>query len=86
VYALSATGDDATAQALTPLISSTWGLPTAFSLLAWFIFAPQCISTLAAVKRETGGYKIPAVMLAYLFGLAYLASWLTFHISRWLLA
>ncbi len=85
VYALSTAGDDATAQALTPLISSTWGLPTAFSLLAWFIFAPQCISTLAAVKRETGGYKIPALMLGYLFGLAYLASWLTFHISRWLL-
>ena len=85
VYALSTTGDDATAQALTPLISSTWGLPTAFSLLAWFIFAPQCISTLAAVKRETGGYKIPALMLGYLFGLAYVASWLTFHISRWLL-
>ena len=84
VYSLSATGDD-TAQALTPLIAQSWGLPTAFSLLAWFVFAPQCISTLATVRRETGGYRIPALMVAYLFGLAYLASWITFHVSRWLL-
>ncbi len=84
VYSLSATAEDA-AQALTPLIVQTWSLPTAFSLLAWYVFAPQCLSTIAAVKRETNGYKIPAIMLAYLFGLAYLASWLTFHISSWLL-
>jgi ferrous iron transport protein B len=84
VYSLSATAEDA-AQALTPLIVQTWSLPTAFSLLAWYVFAPQCLSTIAAVKRETNGYKIPAIMLAYLFGLAYLASWLTFHISGWLL-
>jgi ferrous iron transport protein B len=84
VYSLSATAEDA-AQALTPLIVQTWSLPTAFSLLAWYVFAPQCLSTIAAVKRETNGYKIPAIMLAYLFGLAYLASWLTFHISRWLI-
>jgi ferrous iron transport protein B len=85
VYALSATAED-TAQALTPLIVQGWSLPTAFSLLAWFIFAPQCISTLAAVKRETGGYRIPALMLGYLFALAYVAAWLTFHISRALLS
>ncbi|SEL22413.1 ferrous iron transport protein B [Roseateles sp. YR242] len=84
VYSLSATAEDA-AQALTPLIVQTWSLPTAFSLLAWYVFAPQCLSTIAAVKRETNGYKIPAIMLAYLFALAYLASWLTFHISRWLI-
>ncbi|MBB3196688.1 ferrous iron transport protein B [Roseateles terrae] len=85
VYSLSATAEDA-AQALTPLIVQTWSLPTAFSLLAWYVFAPQCLSTIAAVKRETNGYKIPAIMLAYLFGLAYLASWLTFHISSWMLS
>ncbi len=84
VYSLSATAEDA-AQALTPLIVQTWSLPTAFSLLAWYVFAPQCLSTIAAVKRETNGYKIPAIMLAYLFGLAYLASWLTFRISSWLI-
>ncbi|HLO93004.1 MAG TPA: ferrous iron transporter B, partial [Burkholderiaceae bacterium] len=82
VYALSATGED-TAQALAPLIAQSWGLPTAFSLLAWFVFAPQCVATLAAVRRETGGMKIPLIMVGYLFGLAYLASYVTFHVSRW---
>ncbi|MGM9514087.1 ferrous iron transporter B [Roseateles sp. DB2] len=82
VYALAATGED-TAQALAPLIAQSWGLPTAFSLLAWFVFAPQCVATLAAVRRETGGMKIPLIMVGYLFGLAYLASYITFHVSRW---
>lgn len=84
VYALSAAGEEA-AQALSPLIATQWGLPTAFSLLAWFVFAPQCLSTLAAVRRETGGYRIPAVMLVYLFALAYAAAFLTYRISGWLL-
>jgi ferrous iron transport protein B len=78
VYALSATGDDA-AQALTPLIAQTWSLATALSLLAWYVFAPQCIATLAAVKRETGGYKMPLIIAGYLFGLAYLASFITYR-------
>jgi ferrous iron transport protein B len=56
-------------------------LATALSLLAWFVFAPQCLSTIAAVKRETGGWKIPAIMLSYLFGLAYLASFITYHLA-----
>ncbi|MEJ6004574.1 ferrous iron transporter B [Paucibacter sp. AS339] len=85
VYALSSTAED-TAQALAPLIADSWSLPTALSLLAWFVFAPQCIATLAAVKRETGGLKMPLLMASYLFGLAYLASFLTFRISSWLLA
>jgi len=85
VYALSAAGED-TANALAPLISHSWSLPTALSLLAWYVFAPQCISTLAAVKRETGGYKYPAIILAYLFALAYLAAWITFRVSTALLS
>lgn len=84
VYALSAAGEEA-AQALSPLIAAQWGLPTAFALLAWFVFAPQCLSTLAAVRRETGGYRIPALMLVYLFALAYAAAFLTYRISGWLL-
>lgn len=80
VYALSATGDDA-AQALAPLIAQSWSLATALSLLAWYVFAPQCIATLAAVKRETGGYKVPLIMTAYLFGLAYLASFITYRVA-----
>ena len=78
VYALSATGDD-TAQALMPLIAQSWSLATALSLLAWYVFAPQCLATLAAVKRETGGWKCPLVMAGYLFTLAYLASFITYR-------
>jgi len=80
VYALSSTGADA-ASALVPLISSTWSLATALSLLAWFVFAPQCLSTIATVKRETGGWRIPIIMLSYLFFLAYLASFITYRIA-----
>ena len=80
VYALSATGDTA-AVALGPLIAKTWSLATALSLLAWYVFAPQCLATLATVKRETGGWKLPLVMAAYLFGLAYGASWITYRVA-----
>ena len=80
VYALSATGDN-TAQALSPLISQSWSLATAFSLLAWYVFAPQCLSTLATVKRETGGWKMPILMAGYLFALAYAASFVTYRVA-----
>ena len=83
VYALSSSSVDA-ADALIPLISSGWSLATALSLLAWFVFAPQCLSTIAAVKRETGGWKIPIIMLSYLFGLAYIASFITYRIAIFL--
>ncbi|MFG6485761.1 ferrous iron transporter B [Roseateles sp. BYS78W] len=83
VYALSATGDDA-AQALAPLIQHSWSLATALSLLAWYVFAPQCIATLAAMKRETGGYKMPLIAAGYLFGLAYLASFVTYRVAVYL--
>ena len=82
VYALSSSGVDA-ADALVPLISKGWSLATALSLLAWFVFAPQCLSTIAAVKRETGGWKIPAIMLSYLFGLAYLAAFITYRVASY---
>ena len=80
VYALSATGDDVSS-ALTPLIAQSWSLPTALSLLAWYVFAPQCLSTLATVKRETNSWRYPIIMAAYLFALAYLGSWITFRIA-----
>jgi ferrous iron transport protein B len=80
VYALSATGDDISG-ALTPLISQSWSLPTALSLLAWYVFAPQCLSTLATVKRETNSWRYPLIMAGYMFGLAYLASFMTYRIA-----
>ena len=78
VYALSAAGEG-TAEALAPLIAQSWALPTALSLLAWYVFAPQCIATLAMARRETGSWATPALMAGYLFGLAYLASFLTYR-------
>ena len=81
VYALSATGDQL-ATTLTPMISATWTLPTALSLLAWYVFAPQCISTLSIVRRETNSWTPALAMAGYMFALAYLASFATYQISR----
>ena len=80
VYALSATGNDVSG-ALTPLIAQSWTLPTALSLLAWYVFAPQCLSTLATVKRETNSWRYPLIMAGYLFGMAYVGSWITYHVA-----
>jgi ferrous iron transport protein B len=81
VYALSAANDDAAAQALSPIIQGQWSLATALSLLVWFIYAPQCISTLATIRRETHSWKQTAFAAGYLFALAYLASLLTYRIA-----
>ena len=80
VYALSHTGD-AVGAALTPIIASEWSLATGLSLLVWYVFAPQCMATLAAVRRELGGWRAPALMAVYLFGMAYAASWATYRIA-----
>ena len=80
VYSLAATGDEA-AQALSPLLADNWSMATALSLLAWFVFAPQCLATLAAVKRETGGWKMSIIMALYLFVLAYAASFITYRVA-----
>lgn len=80
VYALSATADDSV-RVLSTMIAQTWSLATALSLLAWFVFAPQCLATLATVKRETGGWTMPLVMAGYLFALAYLASFVTYRLA-----
>jgi ferrous iron transport protein B len=81
VYALSNTGDDV-ASSLTPIIAASWSVPTALSLLAWYVFAPQCLSTLSVVRRETGSVRYALLMAGYMFALAYTASFLTFHIAR----
>jgi ferrous iron transport protein B len=80
VYALSAAGDSV-AQSLTPVIAQTWSLATAYSLLAWYVFAPQCLSTLVVVKRETNSWRYPLIMAGYLFALAYVASFITYRIA-----
>ena len=80
VYALSATGDAAASQ-LEPLIAGSWSLATALSLLVWYVFAPQCISTLATVKRETNSWKYVWIMAGYLFVLAYVAAFATYRLT-----
>ena len=81
VYALSAASDEAASQALMPVIADTWSLATALSLLVWFIYAPQCIATLATIKRETNSWKQVGIATTYLFALAYLASLLTYQLA-----
>ncbi len=85
VYALSAAGSGV-ADALSPILTQSWSLATAYSLLAWFVFAPQCLSTLAVVRRETNSWRYPLLMAGYLFGLAYIAAWLTFRVTTALTA
>jgi len=78
VYALSAAGDGV-AEQLAPMIAQSWSLATALSLLAWYVFAPQCISTLAAVRRETNSWRYPLAMAGYQFALAYAAAFVTYR-------
>jgi len=79
VYAVG--GDDEAGTALGGLLAKQWSLATALSFLAWYVFAPQCAATLGVVKRETNGWTWPTVMFLYMTGLAYLASFATYHIA-----
>jgi ferrous iron transport protein B len=80
IYALSDTGD-ALQSSLAGVLSQSWSLPTALSLLAWYIFAPQCLATLGVVKRELNSWLWPALMFVFLTTLAYLAAFATFRLS-----
>ncbi len=83
VYSMSAAGNSV-ADALSPVIAQGWSLATAYSLLAWYVFAPQCISTLVVVKRETNSWRYPLLMAIYLFVLAYVAAFATYRVTLWL--
>ena len=78
VYAVS--GEDT--GALSTLLSHQWSLATALAFLAWYVFAPQCASTLAVVKRETNSWRWPIIMFVYMISLAYAAAFAVFHIAR----
>jgi ferrous iron transport protein B len=71
-------------RSLTAQLAGRWSLPTALAFLAWFVFAPQCLSTIAVTRRETNGWRWPAFMLLYLFALAYLAAGATFWLATWI--
>lgn len=81
-YSVDAGDEDATAMALGDRLAGQWSLATALAFLAWFVFAPQCISTIAVARRETNGWKWPAFMVGYLFTLAYLAAGITYWTVR----
>ena len=77
-YAVDAPDEEAAAVGLASQLSTRWSLPTALAFLAWFVFAPQCLSTIAVTRRETNGWKWPLFMLGYLFALAYIFAGLTY--------
>src|SRR6202045_3447537 len=79
VYAIE--GGKEAADQIGQVLATKWSLATALSLLAWYIFAPQCASTLAVIRRETGSSKWMALTFAYMFVLAYLASLATYNIA-----
>lgn len=81
VYAIAAEGD-AVKSALGPVLAANWSLPTALALLAWYIFAPQCVATLGVIKRETNSWRWPIVTFVYMMTLAYLAALVTYHVAQ----
>ena len=81
VYSMSAAGDDGRRRARADHRRRAGRSPTALSLLAWYVFAPQCMSTLAVVRRETNSWRYPLLMAAYLFALAYVASFITYRVT-----
>jgi ferrous iron transport protein B len=70
-------------QTLGTKLAQDWSIATALSLLVWYVLAMQCLSTLAVTRRETNSLKWPAVMLGYMTGLAYIASFITYHVAVW---
>ncbi|MXO89335.1 ferrous iron transporter B [Pontixanthobacter aquaemixtae] len=82
-YAVESEDEEATEEALREQIAARWSLPTALAFLAWFVFAPQCISTIAVARRETNGWKWPIFMLTYLFVLAYVFAGATYWLAVW---
>jgi ferrous iron transport protein B len=77
-YSIDAADDTAAERPLIERLRGRWSLPTALAFLAWFVFAPQCLSTVAVARRETNGWKWPLFMLGYLFALAYVAAGATY--------
>jgi ferrous iron transport protein B len=81
VYSIDASDEEAATAPLAERLRGRWSLATALAFLAWFVFAPQCISTIAVTRRETNSWKWPLFMVTYLFALAYLAAGATYWIA-----
>ncbi|RBM06317.1 ferrous iron transporter B [Novacetimonas cocois] len=82
VYAIGDAGADADQAAmLGQLLPTHWSVATALSLLAWYVYAPQCVATLAVIRRETASWRTVGITAGYLFALAYVAAFLTYHLA-----
>jgi len=81
VYAIDDTEGESGQRSMVDKLRHRWSLPTALAFLMWFVFAPQCISTIAVTRRETNGWKWPAFMVGYLFAAAYIAAGITYWAS-----
>jgi ferrous iron transport protein B len=68
--------------AVRPNGKPVFDLATGLSLMIFYVFAMQCMSTLAVVKRETGSWKWPLIQLLYMTGLAYVMSWLVYQLFK----
>jgi ferrous iron transport protein B len=79
VYAIE--GGKEAAEQIGQALASKWSLATALAMLAWYIFAPQCASTLAMIRRETGSWRWMAITFGYMLALAYAAAFLTYNIA-----
>jgi len=79
VYAIE--GGKEAAEQIGQALASKWSLATALAVLVWYIFAPQCASTLAVIRRETGSWRWMAITFAYMFGLAYVAALITYQVA-----
>jgi ferrous iron transport protein B len=79
VYAIE--GGKEAADQIGQALASKWSLATALALLAWYVFAPQCASTLAVIRRETGGWRYMFITFAYMLALAYAAAFITYRIA-----
>jgi ferrous iron transport protein B len=66
VYSIESDDEAKTEQSLVQRLQGRWPLPTALAFLMWFVFAPQCVSTIAVIRRETNGWRWPMFSLAYL--------------------
>lgn len=84
VYAVGGADEDALQNAMMPIVSQNWGLATAFAFLAWYIYAPMCLATLATIRRETKSAKQTWLITLYLFGLAYMFAFIAYHVTQWL--
>ena len=78
VYAVDDPEGEGGQRTIREKLQARWSLPTALAFLMWFVFAPQCISTIAVARRETNGWRWPLFMVGYLFAIAYVMAGITY--------